>query len=104
MELTCRGRVISIETKHRRNKNDLHFLTVTYSVNNHEFVLKSQNGISWPWVPNKSDLVKVVYEANDPKNSEVFSVWNFYFLPSLQLTFGFLCVAWVALLIFRKNK
>lgn len=98
------GSVVSVRTKYRRNQNDLHFLTVSYGVNNHEFIIKSQNGVSWPWVPSKGDVVKVVYAANEPEKSEEFSMWNFYFLPALQLFFGFICIVWVALLAFRKNK
>lgn len=101
--VTTQGSVISIRKKYRRNKNDLHFLTVSYSVANHVFVLKSENGISWPWVPDEGDTVTVIYEANEPEKAEVFSIWNFYFFPVLQLIFGLFCMIYGGILLI-KNK
>lgn len=83
--VATQGVVTSIQTKYRREKNDLHFLTVSYNVNNREYVLKSNNGFSWPWVPEKNQSVKLIYDAGAPENSEVYSAWNFYLLPAIQL-------------------
>lgn len=97
------GVVTSIQTKYRREKNDLHFLTVSYNVNNREYILKSTNGLSWPWVPEKNQSVKLIYDESAPENSEVYSAWNFYLLPAIQLIAGCLLLILAGNQIIRKK-
>lgn len=100
--LVTQGVVISVSTKYRREKNDLHFLTVSYSVNNIEYTLKSKNGVSWPWVPEKNEYVDLIYNADAPEDSEVYSVWNFYVLPAAQLIVSCLLIVLAGNQIIRK--
>jgi hypothetical protein len=101
--VTTQGSVISIRTKYRRSKSDLHFLTVSYGAANHIFVLKSDNGLTWPWVPDEGDTVRVIYEANEPEKAEVFSLFNFFIFPVLQFIFGIFCMICGGILLI-KNK
>lgn len=77
---------------------------MSYSVANHVFVLKSENGISWPWVPDEGDTVKVIYEANEPEKAEVFSIWNFYIFPTLQFIIGSFCMVFGGVLLIKSKS
>lgn len=79
------GTVIEVDRLDRRGSDDLFYPLVQYVVDERRYTISSRHGFGILSRPEISDKFIVYYDAKNPSNAVIYSLWESIVNPALKL-------------------